>query len=215
MYGITSGSAEAIGATYSRDNTPDYAHASGFDALVHEIQELQENQGPFEKRFENLKAIYQREYTIIVDALQEEQYRCKLLEEQLNDLTELHMNEILILKEELAGMEEKLAYMAYATDICEALEACQTRLFKMEQQQVVHLEGLEHDTAEILLGNVVKVLLALMAVLAFVYMVGNCLIPLLKTCRHCFLYPLGAVGDAFLEYLNYLFCMQHPEEEDH
>lgn len=39
--------------------------------------------------------------------------RCERLEEQLNDLTELHQNEILNLKQELASMEEKIAYQSY------------------------------------------------------------------------------------------------------
>lgn len=42
---------------------------------------------------------------------------CKLryerLEEQLNDLTELHQNEMTNLKQELASMEEKVAYQSY------------------------------------------------------------------------------------------------------
>lgn len=47
------------------------------------------------------------------------------MEEQLNDLTELHQNEILNLKQELASMEEKIAYQSYerARDIqvCECV----------------------------------------------------------------------------------------------
>ncbi len=38
--------------------------------------------------------------------------RCERLEEQLNDLTELHQNEIHNLKQELASMEEKIAYQS-------------------------------------------------------------------------------------------------------
>ncbi len=38
--------------------------------------------------------------------------RCERLEEQVNDLTELHQNEILILKQELVSMEEKIAYQS-------------------------------------------------------------------------------------------------------
>ena len=41
-------------------------------------------------------------------------FRCERLEEQLNDLTELHQNEILNLKHELARMDEKIAYPAFA-----------------------------------------------------------------------------------------------------
>lgn len=45
--------------------------------------------------------------------------RCESLGEQLSDLTELHQNEILNLKEELSSMEEKIAYQSYerATDV--------------------------------------------------------------------------------------------------
>ncbi|KAK2862095.1 hypothetical protein Q5P01_001628 [Channa striata] len=191
----TSGSAGANSTTgapggppSSKGNTLDQTQASGFDAIIHEIQELRENQGRLEVSFENLKAHYQRDYTMIMEALQEERYRCERLEEQLNDLTELHQNEILNLKQELASMEEKIAYQSYerARDIQEALEACQTRISKMElqqqQQQVVQLEGLENATARTLLGKLINVLLAVMAVLlVFVSTVANCVVPLMKT----------------------------------
>ncbi|XP_034542658.1 transmembrane and coiled-coil domains protein 1-like isoform X2 [Notolabrus celidotus] len=215
--GFTSGSAEATGGlTSSSDNTPARDQASDFNALVHEIQDLQKNQVPFEKYFENLKALYQREYAMIVDALQEERYRCELFEGQLKDFTELHQNEILILKEELASMEEKIACLAYesATDVHEALEACQTRLFRMEQhQQVVQLEGLEHDTAQTL-GNSIEVLTTLMAILlVFGSVLANCIIPLLKTCSHTFFillfvlfFSLQVVGCEYLDTLK----LSHP-----
>ncbi|XP_028262383.1 transmembrane and coiled-coil domains protein 1b [Parambassis ranga] len=191
----TSGSAGANstpgapgGPPSSKGNTLDQAQASGFDAILHEIQELRDNQGRLEESFENLKEHYQRDYTMIMEALQEERYRCERLEEQLNDLTELHQNEILNLKQELASMEEKIAYQSYerARDIQEALEACQTRISKMElqqqQQQVVQLEGLENATARTLLGKLINVLLAVMAVLlVFVSTVANCVVPLMKT----------------------------------
>ncbi|XP_073681570.1 transmembrane and coiled-coil domains protein 1b isoform X1 [Garra rufa] len=191
----TSGSAGANSTTgapggppSSKGNTLEHGQSSGFDALLHEIQELKDNQSRLEESFENLKTHYQRDYTEIMQALQEERYRCERLEEQLNDLTELHQNEILNLKQELASMEEKIAYQSYerARDIQEALEACQTRISKMElqqqQQQVVQLEGLENATARTLLGKLINVLLAVMAVLlVFVSTVANCVVPLMKT----------------------------------
>lgn len=79
----TSGSAGANSMTgapggppSSRGNTLELAHSSGFDAVLHEIQELRENQGRLEESFENLKTHYQRDYTMIMEALQEERYRC-------------------------------------------------------------------------------------------------------------------------------------------
>ncbi|XP_043107620.1 transmembrane and coiled-coil domains protein 1b isoform X1 [Puntigrus tetrazona] len=191
----TSGSAGANSTTgapggppSSKGNTLEHGQSSGFDALLHEIQELKDNQNRLEESFENLKSHYQRDYTEIMQALQEERYRCERLEEQLNDLTELHQNEIHNLKQELASMEEKIAYQSNerARDIQEALEACQTRISKMElqqqQQQVVQLEGLENATARTLLGKLINVLLAVMAVLlVFVSTVANCVVPLMKT----------------------------------
>ncbi|XP_066527370.1 transmembrane and coiled-coil domains protein 1b isoform X2 [Hoplias malabaricus] len=191
----TSGSAGANstagapgGPPSSKGNTLEHGQSSGFDALFHEIQELRVNQSRLDESFDSLKSLYQRDYTLIMQALQEERYRCERLEEQLNDLTELHQNEILNLKQELASMEEKIAYQSYerARDIQEALEACQTRISKMElqqqQQQVVQLEGLENATARTLLGKLINVLLAVMAVLlVFVSTVANCVVPLMKT----------------------------------
>lgn len=78
----TSGSAGANSTTgapggppSSKGNTLDLAQASGFDAVLHEIQELRDNQGRLEESFENLKAHYQRDYTMIMESLQEERYR--------------------------------------------------------------------------------------------------------------------------------------------
>ncbi|XP_021466141.2 transmembrane and coiled-coil domains protein 1 isoform X1 [Oncorhynchus mykiss] len=186
-------------------NTLDPGQSLGLDTLLHEVQELRDNQGRLDESFNSLKSHYQRDYTMIIQALQEERYRCERLEEQLNDLTELHQNEILNLKQELASMEEKIAYQSYerARDIQEALEACQTRISKMElqqqQQQVVQLEGLENATARTLLGKLINVLLAIMAVLlVFVSTVANCVVPLMKTRSRTFSTLLLVVLLAFL-----------------
>ncbi|XP_053576736.1 transmembrane and coiled-coil domains protein 1 isoform X2 [Bombina bombina] len=176
------------GGGSSRTNTMDLHGFTGLEMVIQEIHEIREAQSRLEESFEGLRGQYQRDYSFILQALQEERYRCERLEEQLNDLTELHQNEILNLKQELASMEEKIAYQSYerARDIQEALEACQTRISKMElqqqQQQVVQLEGLENATARNLLGKLINILLALMAVvLVFVSTVANCVVPLLKT----------------------------------
>ncbi|XP_029549202.1 transmembrane and coiled-coil domains protein 1 isoform X3 [Salmo trutta] len=186
-------------------NTLDPGQSLGLDTLLHEVQELRDNQGRLDESFNSLKSHYQRDYTMIIQALQEERYRCERLEEQLNDLTELHQNEILNLKQELASMEEKITYQSYerARDIQEALEACQTRISKMElqqqQQQVVQLEGLENATARTLLGKLINVLLAVMAVLlVFVSTVANCVVPLMKTRSRTFSTLLLVVLLAFL-----------------
>ncbi|NXI44078.1 TMCC1 protein, partial [Galbula dea] len=202
--GANSTTGGPVGASSSKTNTLDM-QSSGFDAVLHEIQEIRETQGRLEESFEDLKVRYQRDYSLIMQTLQEERYRCERLEEQLNDLTELHQNEILNLKQELASMEEKIAYQSYerARDIQEALEACQTRISKMElqqqQQQVVQLEGLENATARNLLGKFINILLAVMAVLlVFVSTVANCVVPLMKTRNRTFSTLFIVVFIAFL-----------------
>ncbi|XP_062387413.1 transmembrane and coiled-coil domains protein 1 isoform X2 [Sardina pilchardus] len=193
----TSGSAGANSTTggapggppSSKGNTLERGQHSGLDMLLQEVQELREAQGRMEEALDGLKSHYTRDYTLILQGIQEERFRCERLEEQLNDLTELHQNEILNLKQELSSMEEKIAYQSNerARDIQEALEACQTRVSKMElqqqQQQVVQLEGLESAAAaRTLLGKLISVLLALMAVLlVFVSAVANCVVPLMRT----------------------------------
>ncbi|NXJ07328.1 TMCC1 protein, partial [Odontophorus gujanensis] len=202
--GANSTTGGPVGASSSKTNTLDM-QSSGFDAILHEIQEIRETQARLEESFEDLKVRYQRDYSLIMQTLQEERYRCERLEEQLNDLTELHQNEILNLKQELASMEEKIAYQSYerARDIQEALEACQTRISKMElqqqQQQVVQLEGLENATARNLLGKFINILLAVMAVLlVFVSTVANCVVPLMKTRNRTFSTLFIVVFLAFL-----------------
>ncbi|NXR08938.1 TMCC1 protein, partial [Semnornis frantzii] len=202
--GANSTTGGPVGASSSKTNTLDM-QSSGFDAILHEIQEIRETQARLEESFEDLKVRYQRDYSLIMQTLQEERYRCERLEEQLNDLTELHQNEILNLKQELASMEEKIAYQSYerARDIQEALEACQTRISKMElqqqQQQVVQLEGLESATARNLLGKFINILLAVMAVLlVFVSTVANCVVPLMKTRNRTFSTLFLVVFIAFL-----------------
>ncbi|XP_059505523.1 transmembrane and coiled-coil domains protein 1-like isoform X2 [Stegostoma tigrinum] len=181
--GANSTSGVPLEPSTSKTNTLELP-GSGFEGILQEFNQVKENQARLEESFDRLKSHYQRDYTLMLQTLQEERYRCERLEDQLNDLTELHQNEIHNLKQELASMEEKIAYQSYerARDIQEALEACQTRISKMElqqqQQQVVQLEGLENGTARTLLGKLINVLLAVMAVLlVFV----STLVPLMKT----------------------------------
>ncbi|XP_040472657.1 transmembrane and coiled-coil domains protein 2 isoform X3 [Falco naumanni] len=170
-----------------KSNTLD-SHHNNFDTILEELREIKDSQSHLEDSMEDLKAQLQRDYTYMTQCLQEERYRYERLEEQLNDLTELHQNEMTNLKQELASMEEKVAYQSYerARDIQEAVESCLTRVTKLElqqqQQQVVQLEGVENANARALLGKFINVILALMAVLlVFVSTIANFITPLMKT----------------------------------
>jgi len=67
---------------------------------------------------------------LIYQGLQEERFRAERLEEQVNDLTELHQAETGNLKQALADAEEKLSYQSEERlrDLAEMLEACQTKV---------------------------------------------------------------------------------------
>ncbi|KAM5182112.1 transmembrane and coiled-coil domains protein 2 isoform 1-T1 [Mantella aurantiaca] len=165
-----------------------HGHHGGFDAILEELCEIKDGQSHLEDSIDDLKSQLQRDYSYMTQCLQEERYRYERLEEQLNDLTELHQNEMTLLKQELASMEEKVAYQSYerARDIQEAVESCLTRITKLElqqqQQQVVQLEGVENANARALLGKFINVLLALMAVLlVFVSTAASFITPLVKT----------------------------------
>ncbi|XP_077190817.1 transmembrane and coiled-coil domains protein 2 isoform X1 [Paroedura picta] len=184
--GSNSGAGPA-GLGSPKSNTLD-SHHYNFDTILEELREIKDIQSHLEDSMEDLKAQLQRDYTYMTQCLQEERYRYERLEEQLNDLTELHQNEMTNLKQELASMEEKVAYQSYerARDIQEAVESCLTRVTKLElqqqQQQVVQLEGVENANARALLGKFINVILALMAVLlVFVSTIANFITPLMKT----------------------------------
>uniref|UniRef100_A0A672Q2S1 Plexin D1 n=1 Tax=Sinocyclocheilus grahami TaxID=75366 RepID=A0A672Q2S1_SINGR len=100
------------GPPSSRGNTLERGHSGSLDMLLQELQELRDAQTRLEETVESLKSGYLKQCTLLMQALQEERFRCERLEEQVNDLTELHQNEILNLKQELASMEEKIAYQS-------------------------------------------------------------------------------------------------------
>uniref|UniRef100_A0A4W3J7A3 Transmembrane and coiled-coil domain family 2 n=2 Tax=Callorhinchus milii TaxID=7868 RepID=A0A4W3J7A3_CALMI len=179
--------AGAGGMGSPKSNTLD-SHHNNFDTILDELRKIKDSQSHLEDAMEDLKGQLQRDYAYMTQCLQEERYRYERLEEQLNDLTELHQNEMSNLKQELASMEEKVAYQSdeRARDIQEALESCLTRITKLElqqqQQQVVQLEGVENANARALLGKFINVILALMAViLVFVSTIANFITPLMKT----------------------------------
>lgn len=78
----TSGSAGANSTTgapggppSSKGNTLERSQSSGFDMLLQEMQDLREGQARLEESLDGLKSHYQRDYTVVMQALQEERFR--------------------------------------------------------------------------------------------------------------------------------------------
>ena len=64
------------------------------------------------------------------ECLAEERFKSDRLEEQVNDSTELHQNEMENLKTTMTDMEEKVQYQSEERirDLHEVVENCQTRV---------------------------------------------------------------------------------------
>ncbi|XP_056906811.1 transmembrane and coiled-coil domain protein 3-like isoform X2 [Takifugu flavidus] len=163
---------------------------------LEELGEIRVTQSRLEEDIEELKVQFTKEYDIISRSLQEERFRYERLEDQLSDLSELHQHEMANLKQELASVEERVAYQAQerARDIQEALESCQTRVSKLElqqqhQQQTVQLES--HD-ARVLLGKSINIMLAIITViLVCVSTAAKFAAPLMRSRHHVVATILG------------------------
>ncbi|XP_022062332.1 transmembrane and coiled-coil domain protein 3-like [Acanthochromis polyacanthus] len=163
---------------------------------LEEVREIKEAQSQLEEDIEELKAQFKRDYGIISQTLQEERYRYERLEDQLNDLTELHQHEMVNLKQELASIEERVTYQAHerARDIQEALESCQTRVSKLElqQQQQQQTVQLETRDARVLLGKSINIMLAIITViLVCVSTAAKFAAPLMRSRHHVIATFLG------------------------
>ncbi|KAH7968153.1 hypothetical protein HPB52_006374 [Rhipicephalus sanguineus] len=99
------------------------------EPLLAELAERREECQRLAEEIEALKNQLHHECSYFSQALQEERYRYERLEEQMNDLIELHQNEMENLKQGMADMEEKVQYQSEERlrDVQELLENCQTR----------------------------------------------------------------------------------------
>lgn len=200
----TSGSADSNGNQSFGAGGPGPLDSQGkLTVILEELREIKETQAQLAEDIEALKVQFKREYGFISQTLQEERYRYERLEDQLHDLTDLHQHEMANLKQELASIEEKVAYQAYerSRDIQEALETCQTRISKLELHQQEQ-QVLQTDTvnAKVLLGKCINVILAFMAVLLVcVSTIAKFVSPMMKSRFHI-------LGTFFAVTLLAIFC---------
>ncbi|CAL7933977.1 unnamed protein product [Xylocopa violacea] len=156
-------------------------------SIFTELQEHRENLERMKDKLEGLKSL-QQEVTYLSNSLQEERFRCERLEEQINDLTELHQNEVENLKQTITDMEEKVQYQSEdrLRDIHEMLESCQTKICKMEHQQQHQqygtLDGLDNSNARALVVKLINVVLTVLQVILLLVATGaGIMMPFLRT----------------------------------
>ncbi|KAK3611568.1 hypothetical protein CHS0354_018083 [Potamilus streckersoni] len=196
---ITSGS--GFGAHVSPQSTSQIAlqqiaiSEAALESLLHEITELKEVNSQlqdmlqrYQEDSEMHKNVVQNEIAGLRGMFDEDKFKMERLEEQMNDITELHQHEVVNLRQDIASMEEKLEYRLdeRTTDIHDLLENCQTRITKMElqqqQQQIISMEMVENVTFRTILTKLLNVALAVLAViLVFVSTAANLISPFLKT----------------------------------
>ncbi|XP_046140990.1 transmembrane and coiled-coil domains protein 2 isoform X4 [Osmia bicornis bicornis] len=198
--------------------------ALSLKSIFTELQEHRENLDRMKEKLEGLKTL-QQEVTYLSHALQEERFRCERLEEQINDLTELHQNEVENLKQTITDMEEKVQYQSEdrLRDIHEMLECCQTKICKMEHQQLQHqqyvtLEGLDNSNARALVVKLINVVLTVLQVILLLVATGaGIMMPFLRTsCTkpHCFMCRVRILTTTFVV-LGIVFVLkQWPEVHD-
>ncbi|XP_046973878.1 transmembrane and coiled-coil domains protein 2 isoform X5 [Vanessa cardui] len=102
--------------------------------ILNELRERREDYERLAEKIDSIKNLSQ-DVSFLSAALQEERFKTERLEEQINDLTELHQNEVENLKQALTDVEEKVQYQSEERirDIHEALDLCQTKISKLEQ----------------------------------------------------------------------------------
>ncbi|XP_033177480.1 transmembrane and coiled-coil domains protein 2 isoform X10 [Bombus vosnesenskii] len=198
--------------------------ALSLKSIFSELQEHRENLERMKDKLEGLKSL-QQEVTYLSHALQEERFRSERLEEQINDLTELHQNEVENLKQTITDMEEKVQYQSEdrLRDIHEMLESCQTKICKMEHQQQQHqqyvtLEGLDNSNARALVVKLINVVLTVLQVILLLVATGaGIMMPFLRTsCTkpHCFMCRVRILTTTFVV-LGIVFVLkQWPEVHD-
>jgi len=175
---------------HSMSNPP--SNNPSYDVLLAEVRRNKQDIERLKDKMEAFKAVH-KEVTYLNHALAEERFRSERLEEQVNDLTELHQNEVENLKTAISDMEEKVQYQSEERlrDIHEMLESCQTKISKMEHQQAQHqqyltLEGLDNSSARALVVKCINVLLTvLQVILLLVATAAGILMPFLRTRLRC------------------------------
>lgn len=163
-------------------------HKSEVERMKKTLVEFQESRQQVHNSIEAIKNKLEDEGSLFRQALEEERERCERMEDQINDLTELHQNEVFNIKQELMGIQEKMEYQLEerTRDIQELLLACQTKVTKMElqqqQQQIISVESIENSNIRGVITKLINVLLAILAVLlVLVSGIANFTAPFLQT----------------------------------
>ncbi|XP_055871974.1 transmembrane and coiled-coil domains protein 2-like isoform X3 [Biomphalaria glabrata] len=215
---ITSGS--GLNATHSSPHhaqqQPSLVSAKLLEPLTEEMNQVRETSRKVNdillrlaEEFEDYKKTMDNEVEKLRSQLEEEKFKVERLEEQLNDLTDLHQNEVINLKQDLTSMEEKIEYRLdeRTTDLSDLVDNASTRISRLEQvqqqQQILSMEMVENATFRTIISKLINVVLAILAViLVLVSTAASFLSPFLNSTPRLVLSVLATIT-AWLVYQHY------------
>ncbi|CAG7833356.1 unnamed protein product [Allacma fusca] len=145
------------------------AHPADVALIIQQLADIRDEISNLREDLDSFKLQVTSDSSFVCQGLQEERFRAERLEEQVNDLTELHQAETGNLKQALADAEEKLSYQSEERlrDLTEMLDSCQAKIARLEQQQqqLVTIEGIENSAARALAVKLVNVGLTILQLL--------------------------------------------------
>ncbi|XP_043830556.1 testis-specific protein TEX28 [Dromiciops gliroides] len=159
-----------------------------FLKMKEELEDIKKSHSRFEVSYEALKEKYLTDLQLIIESLQEEKYRQKVIQEQANDHMQGHLGEISHIKQNLACTEEKMVYLSYerAKEIWEVMGTFQHRISKLEaQQQAAQLELTKKSRShtQVVLAKFMTLLLTFTTIMLIcVSTICTCPLPFFK-CR--------------------------------
>ena len=181
--------------------------ATEWNAVIQELTQHKEEVQDLREGMNKLRQQFHKEVEDLVFRLQEEGDRCVKLEDQINDLTELHQSQIEHIKNLVNDNEEQAHYQSEerVRDINDKLKMLETKVTNMEiqqvQQQYLHIEGLDSTDARALLMKVITALITVVHVLFFILgTVINIVKPFVRTTTRILVTSIIVVCAAFVYY---------------
>ncbi len=150
------------------------AASAEWKAVMQELVLHREEVEHLREEMEEQRQQFKSEIEALTYQLREERDRCERLEEQMNDLTELHQHEIENIKSGVGDMEEKVQYQSEERllDIKETLQSLETKVTSIEhqqtQQQYLNIEGLDNTDARAVMMKLLTAVITFVHVVLFV-----------------------------------------------
>ena len=144
-----------------------------WNAIIQELTLHKEEVDRLREEMEDLRQQCKQDVDSLTYKLYEERESYARLEEQINDLTELHQHEIENIKSGITDMEEKVQYQSEERllDIKEHLQSLETKVTSMEHQQVqqqyLNIEGLDSSDARAIMMKLLNALITFVHVILF------------------------------------------------